>query len=110
MKKLLAVLLVALFSLPMLAEEWKDAPMVDVQCSARVKGSPDAHTKDCAMRCAKGGFGIYTSDGKFLKFDDKGNAAVVDALKKTDKNDHLRVNVKGERAGDTIKVESLSLS
>ena len=110
MKRLLALLLLALFSMPVLAAEWKDAPMVDVQCSARVKGSPDAHTKECAMRCAKGGFGIYTSDGKFLKFDAKGNQEVIDALKKTDKTDHIRVNVKGELSGDTIKVESLSLS
>jgi hypothetical protein len=110
MKRLLAVLLVALFSLPMLAAEWKDAPVVDVQCSARSKADPDSHTKQCALSCSKSGFGIYTSDGKFLKFDAKGNGAVMDALKKTDKKDHLRVNVKGEQSGDMIKVESLSLT
>lgn len=110
MKKLLAVLLVAFFSLPMLAAEWKNVPVVDVQCSSRMKADPDSHTKECAMKCAKSGFGIYTSDGQFLKFDAKGNAEIMDALKKTSKSDHLRVNVKGEQSGDTIKVESLSLS
>lgn len=110
MKKIFAVMLVAMFSLPMLAAEWKDAPVVDVQCSARSKADPAAHTKECAMKCAKSGFGIYTPDGKFLKFDAKGNEEVMDALKKTDKKDNLKVNVKGEQSGDTIKVESLSLS
>lgn len=110
MKKLVAVLVLALFSLPVFAAEWKDAPVVDVQCSARVKADPDSHTKDCAMKCAKSGFGIYTSDGKFLKFDSKGNDEMVAALKKSDKKDHLRVNVKGEQSGDTIKVQSVSLT
>jgi len=110
MKKLLAVLAVALFSLPMFAAEWKDAPIVDVQCSTKAKADPGSHTKQCSLGCSKSGFGIYTSVGKFLKLDAKGNEAVMDALKKTDKKDHLRVNVKGDLAGDTIKVESLSLS
>jgi hypothetical protein len=110
MKRLLTLLLLAVFALPALATEWKDAAVVDVQCSNRVKANPDAHTKECAMKCAKGGFGIYTSDGKFLKFDEAGNQKMMDALGKTSKNDHLHVNVKGELSGDTIKVESLSLS
>ncbi|MGZ4788829.1 MAG: hypothetical protein ACXVZV_09915 [Terriglobales bacterium] len=110
MKKLFALMLLALFSLPMLATEWKDAALADVQCSTKVKANPDAHTRNCAMQCAKSGFGIYTSDGKFLKFDAKGNEQVMDALKKTDKKDHLRVNVTGDQSGDTIKVQSLSLT
>ena len=110
MKKLFIILLIAFFSLPVLAADWKNAPVVDVQCSARVKADPDSHTRECAMKCAKGGFGIYTSDGKFLKFDSKGNDEFLNALKKTDKKDHLRVNVTGEQSGDTIKVQSLSLT
>ena len=103
-------MLVALFTLPLMAAEWKNVPVIDVQCSARAKADPDAHTKECATRCAKGGFGIYTADGNFLKFDAKGNDAVLEQIKKSDKKDHLRVNVKGEQSGDTIKVESVSLT
>jgi len=110
MKKLFTLALLALFSLPALAAEWKDVPVVDVQCSARSKSDPDSHTKQCAMKCVKSGFGIYTPDGKFLKFDDSGNQKMVEALGKTSKNDHLHVNVKGEQSGDTIKVTSLSLT
>lgn len=110
MKKLFTLILLTIFALPVFAAEWKDAPVVDVQCSSRVKADPDSHTKDCATKCAKSGFGIYTSDGKFLKFDSKGNKEFSEALQKTDKKDHLRVNVKGEQSGDTIKVDSLSLT
>jgi hypothetical protein len=110
MKKLLVLMLLTVFSLPMLAAEWKDAALVDVQCSRKSQANPDAHTRQCALGCAKSGFGIYTSDGKFLKFDAKDNDEVMNELKKTDKADHLRVNVKGEQSGDTIKVESVSLS
>ena len=110
MKKLLTVLLLAVFSLPALAAEWKNVPVVDVQCSTRAKSNPDAHTKSCATNCAKGGYGIYTEDGKFLKFDATGNKQFADALAKTSKNDHLRVNVTGEQSGDTIKVASVSLT
>src|ERR1700750_1448232 len=110
MKKLFALMLLIVFSLPLLAEEWKNAPVTDAQCAARTKADPDSHTKQCAMKCSKAGFGIVTQDGKFLKFDDKGNKEMMDALDKTDKNDHIRVDVKGEQAGDVIKVESLKLS
>jgi hypothetical protein len=110
MKKQFALLLMALLALPAFAAEWKNAPVVDVKCSARSKADPDSHTKQCALGCSQSGFGIYTSDGKFLKFDANGNQAVMNALKGTDKKDHLRVNVKGEQAGDVIKVESLSLT
>lgn len=110
MKKLFALLLLAMFSLPVFAAEWKDVPVVDVQCSSRVKANPDTHTKECALKCAKSGFGIYTSDGKFLKFDATGNQKMADALGKSSKTDHLRVNVTGEQSGDTIKVASVSLT
>ncbi len=110
MKKLLTLVLLGLFSLPVFAAEWKDVPVTDVQCSSRAKANPDAHTKECALKCAKSGFGIYTSDGKFLKFDAAGNQKLADALGKSSKTDHLRVNVTGEESGDTIKVQSVSLT
>jgi hypothetical protein len=64
------LVLLAMFAIPLLcsAETWNDAAIVDANCSAKVKNNPDAHTRDCAMQCAKGGFGILTPDGTFLKF------------------------------------------
>lgn len=91
------------------AETWKNVAVVDTMCSVKAKAEPDKHTTKCALTCAKSGFGILTADGSFLKFDEAGNEKAVAALKQTKKADHLRATVTGERDGDTIKVQSLSL-
>ena len=54
-------------------------------------------------------FGIVTKDQQFLKFDAAGNTKIVEALKASDKKDHLRVDVKGDVQGDTLKVTSIKL-
>jgi hypothetical protein len=103
---------VVLLALPAsaLAETWTNAALVDGGCMKKVKDDPDAHTRDCALKCASAGFGLFTADGRYLKFDDTGNEQALAALKGTDKRDHLRVDVKGTLAGDTIAVESLALT
>lgn len=109
MKKLF--MLAALAALPVLAgaETWTDVSIVDVACSAKVKASPDTHTRACALQCSKSGYGIVTQDGSFLKFDQKGNGEALTALKHSAKKDHLRVTVNGELSGDTIHVQSVKL-
>lgn len=104
-------LAVVLLSLPLaaLADSWKSVSLVDDMCHEQVKGSPDAHPTSCALKCADSGYGIFTSDGKWLKLDDKGNQEAVAALKKTKKKDHIRVNVEGTQKGDTIEVASLTM-
>ncbi len=111
MKTLLAVLLVLVIAAPIFAavETWNNVPLVDSNCAAKVKDNPDAHTKDCAMQCAKSGLGILTSDGTFLKFDKKGQTDAMAALQSTSKTDHLRATVTGERSGDTVKVKTFKL-
>jgi hypothetical protein len=103
--------LMALFTAPLLcaAETWNDVSIVDANCSAKVKDNPDAHTRNCAMQCAKSGFGILTADGTYLKFDSHGNEEALAALQNSQAKDHLRANVTGDREGDTIKVKSLKL-
>lgn len=91
------------------AESYKDVAVVDVNCSKKVAADPDTHTRACALKCAGSGFGIVTSDQKFLKFDAEGNKKIVEALKASKKKDHLRVNVDGDVEGDTLKVESITL-
>lgn len=90
-------------------ENFENVALVDVNCSKKVASNPDAHTRDCALKCAASGFGIVTNDSKFLKLDAAGNAQVVDALKASQKKDHLRVDVKGDVEGDTLKVSSIKL-
>lgn len=71
----------------------------------------EAHTRECALMpdCQKSGYGVVTSDGKFLKFDEAGNRKALEAIKASKKLDDLEVDVTGEVQGDSIKVESLKL-
>ena len=90
-------------------ETYKDVSVVDVNCSTKVAADPDSHTRACALKCAASGFGIVTKDKQFLKFDAEGNAKIADALKASEKKDHLRVDVSGDVQGDTLKVTSIKL-
>jgi Tfp pilus assembly ATPase PilU len=112
MKKFAAMaVLLGLCAVPSLfaGENFKDVPVVDVNCSAKVAADPDSHTRACALKCEASGFGIVTMDKKFLKFDVDGNKKIVEALKASDKKDHLRVDVSGDVKGDTLQVTSIKL-
>ena len=106
----LAAICVALAAPAMAAEakSYTNVALVDVNCSTKVKDDPDAHKKDCAIRCASNGYGIWT-EGKYLKFDAAGNEKALAALKASAKTDKLRVNVSGQLEGEQLKVESLSM-
>ena len=112
MRKLTSlVVLAGLCAVPALAaaESYENVAVVDVSCSKRAAADPDSHTRECALKCASSGFGIVTSDQKFLKFDAAGNAKITEALKASSEKDHLRVNVEGDVQGDTLKVKSIKL-
>ncbi len=113
MKKLARTLLLILLGLtvPALvrAETWKSVPLIDTMCLTKVKANPDKHPTECLIQCSKSGYGILTSDGTYLKFDEAGNRQALDALKKTKKKDSIRVTVTGDRQGDTIKVASVAI-
>jgi hypothetical protein len=104
------LLLSGLFALPSFAaQSYNNVAVVDVNCSKKVAADPDSHTRACALKCAVSGFGIVTQDRQFLKFDAQGNAKIAEALKASDKKDHLRVDVSGDVQGDTLKVASIKL-
>ena len=112
MRKFASFLVLAgLSAMPALAavENYKDVPVVDVNCSKKVAADPDSHPRTCALKCAASGYGIVTKDKQFLKFDAEGNTKIVEALKASDKKDHLRVDVSGDLQGDTLKVTSIKL-
>ena len=112
MRKFASILVLAgLSAMPALAaaESYKDVPVVDVNCSKKVAADADSHPRACALKCAASGFGIVTQDKQFLKFDAEGNKKIVDALKASDKKDHLRLDVSGDLQGDTLKVTSIKL-
>jgi hypothetical protein len=103
MKKLLAGLLVT--STLALAETWSGT-VVDVMCK---KNDLASHTRDCAISCAKSGFGIVLADGTFIKFDERGNVKALAALKASAKEKDLKAKVTGAKKEDVIQVESIQI-
>src|SRR6185436_17809857 len=88
----------AVTSLPLVAaaETWKNVSVIDTLCLAKVKADPDKHPRTCALQCAKGGYGLLTTDGAYLKFDAAGNEKTIAALKASSLTDRLRATVEGE--------------
>ena len=110
MKRICAFLMLTLaFPAFAAAEDWKNVPIIDRQCSMKAKADADAHTRSCALACAKSGFGIVDKDGNYLKFDSKGNQEALKQLQDSSKKDHLRVDVSGTKKGDVIQLESVKL-
>ena len=106
MKKLL--LLSAVFSAASFAATF-DGTIMDGMC-AGAKKDPATHTAKCSMACSKSGYGLMTADGKYVKFDEAGNAKTLAALKDTAKKDDLKATVNGTMDGDTLKVETVSIN
>ena len=71
----------------------------------------EAHTREDLLKPEnqKSGYGVYTSDNKFLKFDEAGNRKALAAIKASTRLDDFEVEVTGEVKGDTIKVASLKV-
>jgi hypothetical protein len=110
MKNIILTLLVIALASPLAAATWKAVPLMDAGCAAKetFKAHPENHPRSCALQCSKAGFGAVI-DGKFVKFDAKGDALAIAALKKSDKRDHLQVNVTGEMKNGAIQVTALTL-
>src|ERR1700680_526732 len=98
--------------------------LIDKQCSSkaepRIVSGPrleggmivaEAHTRECALMpaCQKSGYGVFTYDNKFLKFDEAASRKALTAIRASKKEDDLKVEVTGEIQGNTIKVASLKL-
>jgi len=103
MKKFFAIAI--LMSTAMFAESWTGT-LVDSNCKTKDLAS---HTKQCLMGCAKSGIGIVLSDGKFVKFDEAGNAKALEVLKASSKDNDLKAKVTGKLDGDVLKVESVEM-
>lgn len=87
------------------AESWSGT-VVDVMCKGRDLAG---HTRDCALKCAKGGYGLVLGDGKFVKFDETGNARTLAVLKASTKDKDLKAKVTGKMTGEIIQVETIEL-
>lgn len=87
------------------AESWTGT-VVDVMCKGKDVAS---HTRQCAVNCAKGGYGLVLSDGKFVKFDERGNSKTLTMLKTASKDKDLKVKVSGTLDGEVIQVSAIEL-
>jgi len=87
------------------AETWTGT-LVDVMCKGKDLAG---HTRECAITCAKSGYGLVLPDGKFMKLDETGNAKALGALKASVKEKDLKAKVNGTKDGETIQVDSIEL-
>lgn len=106
MKRLLTGCGIALLSVAALSAETWTGTMVDVMCKGKDLAS---HTVKCSLACAKSGYGLVLADGKFVKFDEAGNAKAMSLLKSTSKEKDLKAKVTGTLDGDVIQVTSIDL-
>jgi len=89
----------------LLAEVWTGT-VVDIMCKGKDLAG---HTRQCAVSCAKGGYGLVLSDGKFVKFNESGNSKALSTLKNATKDKDLKAKVTGKLNGDVIQVETFEL-
>jgi hypothetical protein len=97
---------IALMAAGLASAETFSGTVVDVMCKGKDLAG---HTRSCALDCAKSGFGLVQADGKFLKFDESGNARTLSMLKKRSKDKDLKVKVTGSLDGEVIKVQTVEL-
>ena len=97
-----------LFPLAAPAAEWTGY-LMDTMCVPSKRDQPAAHTAECMRGCQKSGFGLITADGKYIKFDEAGNAKALKQLELSKKEDNLLVKVNGQLKGGMIQVDSVVL-
>ncbi len=105
MKPILLIAGALLLTSGAFAETWSGT-LVDVMCKGKDLAG---HTTKCAVSCAKSGYGLVLADGKFVKFDEGGNAKALAALKSTSKEKDLKAKVNGSFDGETVQVSSIEL-
>lgn len=100
------VLLAAL--LGFLATSWAaetfSGTLVDVMCK---DNELTTHPRRCAISCARYGYGLKEADGKFLRFDEPGNARALSALKRSRKEQDLKARVTGTIEDGVLRVDSI---
>jgi hypothetical protein len=104
-RHLLCVLMLIGFGAVAQAESWSGT-VVDVMCKGKDLAS---HTRQCSLNCAKSGFGLVLPDGKFVKFNETGNAKTLAVLKSSTKEKDIKAKVTGKLDGDVIQVESVEI-
>jgi hypothetical protein len=77
--------------------------------NGREKTLRNNHNCSLARNFDRSAYGLITDDKKYYKLDDNGRRLALKLLKDSPVRDGLKVVVNGELAGDTIKVQTMSL-
>lgn len=74
----------------------------------------DSYMTECPVTTTTTNFGLMTSDGQFVSFDQPSNQRVIEVVKKNknwsrnmSSHQPVKVTVVGNRKGDTVVVESI---
>jgi len=94
--------------------ESNETSKVDENTTKETKTTSDSSSVECPVTTTTSAFGIMTSDGKYIPFDDPSNTKVVQVMK-SNKNwsknledrKPVSVRVVGNQKGDVIVVESI---
>ena len=83
--------------------------LMDKSCAVDMKMDAKTHETSCNQMadCAKSGFCVVTSEGKFVAFDAKGNKDAATWLKNTKEKSNLQVTVTGTMDRNVLKVAEI---
>ena len=94
--------------------ESTESSKVDENTTKTTKTTSDSSRTECPVTTTTTTFGIMTSDGKYIPFDDTSSVKVVQALKgnkdwtkNIESRQPVSVRVIGNQKGDVIVVESI---
>jgi len=94
--------------------ESTESSKVDENTTKTTKTTTDSSRTECPVTTTTTTFGIMTSDGKYIPFDDTSSVKVVQALKSNrdwsrsmESQKPVSVRVIGNQKGDVIVVESI---
>jgi len=119
MKRILILVALCVAAVTLLAQEPAGKVtlrgyLMDASCGAALSGKPNAearalrHTKACALmeECAASGYGVMV-EGKWVKFDARGDTLAKKAIKASKKERGHYFEVKGVMRGEKLAVLSL---
>jgi hypothetical protein len=112
MKKIILIAIVFALALPLSAATWKNVTLMDAGCATKkhTDAAAEGHTKACMTKCgSKAGYGVI-ADGKFVKFDKNGDKLASAALKKSEKDENIHVDVTGAMKNGKLAVSAISIN
>lgn len=81
--------------------------LIDAHCDPVVKPQPQDAPAPRLLHCRKGGYGLLTAKGKYLRLDPKGARKAYRVIAAARRKDHVFVRIRARRQGQTLIVESL---